>query len=289
MPKQTQSDRPIAIIAGGGSVPLHVARAASADGRKVLVIGIKGEADPGIDAFAHEWVHFGQIGRLLKLLDDHGAADLVLVGGIKARPDFSQMRLDFWTIKNLPEILSIMSKGDDSVLSGAIKILETRGYSVVGAHEIAQDLVSLPGSIAGPEPGPNEAGDIDFAFAAARSIGRLDAGQAAVAVNGRVVALEAAEGTDEMIARVAGLHASGRVKWKGRAGVLAKCAKPQQDLRVDMPTIGPQTVTSVEAARLAGIAIEAGRVMVIEREETRRRAESAGVFIVATDEGEARK
>jgi len=281
-----QTEHPIAIIAGGGSVPLHVANAALSGGRKVLVIGIKGEANPGIDRFAHDWIHFGQMGRLLKLLDDHGAVELVLVGGINARPDFSQLRLDFWTLKNLPEILSIMSKGDDSVLSGTIKMFEARGYTVVGAHEIAADLVSLPGVIAGTKPESNGFDDIKLAISAARNIGKLDAGQAAIVVNGRIVALEAAEGTDEMIARVARLNASGRLKWKGRVGVLAKCAKPQQDLRVDMPTIGPDTVTAVDRAGLAGIAIEARQVMIIERDETRRRAELAGVFIFAVDERE---
>ena len=286
MATQSQTEYPIAIVAGSGSAPIQVANAALSVGRKVLIIGIKGEADPGIGAFPHDWIHFGQIGRLLKLLDDHGAIDLVLVGGINARPDFSQLRLDFWTIKNLPEILSIMSKGDDSVLSGAIKMFEARGYSVVGAHEIATDLVSLPGVIAGTKPELSGFSDIKLAFAAARDIGKLDAGQAAVVVNGRIVALEAAEGTEEMISRVSRLHASGRVKWRGRVGVMAKCAKPQQDLRVDMPTIGPDTVTAVDAAGLAGIAIEARQVMIVERDETRRRAELAGVFIFAVDEGE---
>lgn len=284
-----QAERPIAIIAGNGRIPLHVARAALSAGRKVKIIGIEGEADPQIAEVSHDWFHFGQIGRLLNLLEAFGARDLVLVGGVKARPDFKQLKLDFWTVRNLPEILSIMAKGDDSLLGGVIKIFEKRGYSIIGAHEIASDLVALPGLVVGRKPNTKGFGDIEVALAAARGIGVLDAGQAAVAVNGRIVALEAAEGTDEMLARVATLHASGRLKWKTRAGVLAKCAKPQQDLRVDMPTIGPKTVAGVDSAGLAGIAIEAGHVMIVDREETLRMAEAAGVYISAVDGAEVAK
>jgi DUF1009 family protein len=125
--------------------------------------------------------------------------------------------------------------------------------------------------------------DANRAMAAARAIGAIDAGQAAASVNGRIVALEAAEGTDGVLARIATLRQNGRLKWSGRAGVLAKCPKPQQDLRVDMPTIGPSTVAGVDAAGLAGIAIEAGHVMIVERENTLRQAKTAGVFIFAVD------
>lgn len=287
MGTESQSERPIAIIAGGGSVPLHVANAALSAGRKLLVIGIEGEADPRIADFPHDWFHFGQIGRVQKLLADHGTSDMVFVGSVNARPDFTRLKLDFWTLRNLPELLSIVSRGDNSLLTGVIRIFEAQGYSVVGAHEIATDLVAQPGLVIGKKPDAKGLADIQTAIVAARCIGELDAGQAAVAVNGRIVALEAAEGTDEMLARVAGLHSSGRLKWSGRAGVVAKCAKPQQDLRIDMPTIGPDTVTRVDAAGLAGIAIEARQVMIVEREETLRRAKSAGVFIHAVDPHEA--
>jgi DUF1009 family protein len=263
----SQSERPIAIIAGGGSVPLHVANAARSAGRDVLVVGIEGEADPRIADFPHDWFHFGQIGRLQKILADHGTRDIVFVGSVHARPDFSRLKLDFWTLRKLPEILSIVSKGDDSVLTGVIKLFEAQGYSIIGAHEVAADLVSEPGVVAGRKPDSQGLKDVSLAIAAARRIGDLDAGQAAVSVNSRIVALEAAEGTDEMLTRVADLRHNGRVRWNGRAGVLAKCAKPHQDLRVDMPTIGPETVTRVDAAGLAGIAIESRQVMIVDRVE----------------------
>jgi hypothetical protein len=280
---KASSDRPLAIIAGGGSVPLHVVAAALAEGRKVLLLGIEGEADQRIADYPHAWFSWGQIGRLEKLLAEHGTRDLVLVGGVKARPDFKRFRPDLGTVRILPKILSMMANGDNTLLTGTIRIFEAWGYSIVGAHEVAPDLVAVPGVVAGSAPRGSDLDDVRVAIAAARGIGALDAGQAAVAVGGRVVALEAAEGTDAMLGRVATLREMGRIKWSGRAGVLAKCAKPQQDLRVDMPTIGPDTVAGAAAAGLAGIAIEAGQVMIVDRGETLRRAKEAGVFIFAVD------
>lgn len=279
----SSSDRPLAVIAGGGSVPLHVARTALAAGRRVLVIGIAGEADQQISQYPHDWFQWGQLGHLEKLLGSQGESDVVLVGGVKVRPDFKSLKLDFGTVRVLPRILSFMASGDNTVLTGAIKLVESWGHTVVGAHEVATDLVADEGPLTDKKPRGNEITDVAVAFAAARAIGLIDAGQAAVAVNGRVVALEAAEGTDGVLDRIGELRERGRLKWSGRAGVLAKCPKPQQDLRVDMPTIGPETVAGVDSAGLAGIAIEAGRVMIVDRAETQKRANAAGIFVVAVD------
>jgi DUF1009 family protein len=274
---------PLAIIAGAGSVPLHVAAAALASGRKVVILGIEGEADGRIADYPHAWFNWGQIGRLEKLLAEHGTRDIVMIGGVKSRPDFKSFRLDFGTVRALPEILSVMANGDNALLTGVIKMFEARGYSIVGAHEIAADLVAKPGLVAGRKPRSGDLDDVRIAIGAARAIGTLDAGQAAVAVGGRIAAFEAAEGTDAMLARVAKLREDGRIKWSGSAGVLAKCAKPQQDLRVDMPTIGPMTVSGAAMAGLAGIAIEAGRVMIVDRAETLSRAEAVGLFVYGVD------
>jgi DUF1009 family protein len=281
------SDRPLAIIAGAGSVPLHVATTAVASGRKVLVIGIDGEADQRIAEFPHEWFTWSQIGRLERLLADHGTREIVMVGGVRSRPDFKRLKIDFGTVRALPEIMAIMKNGDNSLLTGVIRMLEVRGYSVIGAHDIATDLIATPGLVAGTAPDVADLADAKIAVAAAHGIGLLDIGQAAVAIGGRVIALEAAEGTDAMLERVSELRRGKRVTSDARSGVLAKCAKPQQDLRVDMPTIGPQTIAGAVAAGLAGIAVEAGRVMIVDRVETRRRADAAGLFIIAVDAGEA--
>jgi DUF1009 family protein len=271
---------PLTIIAGGGSVPAHVAAAATAAGRPVLIVALKGEADPSVEAFPHEWVGWGDLGRLDQLLASRKSRDMVMVGSVRTRPDFKSIKLDLATMRSLKDILAIVVGGDNDVLSGAIKFFERRGQRIVGAHEIAADLVAAEGPIGKRRPGRDGSADIAVAMQAARAIGAIDAGQAAVAVNGRVIALEAAEGTDQMLERLKALRATGRVKWSGRAGVLAKCPKPQQDLRVDMPTIGPRTIEGAIEAGLAGIAVAAGKVMIVDRSVVTRRADAEGLFIV---------
>ena len=282
-PATEATGEPLAILAAGGNVPFQVASAAAAAGRKVLVIGLEGEADDRLKAFRFETMKWGQLGHAEELMSAHGARDVVLIGSVSHRPDFRSMGVDFGTLRLLPRILKAMVGGDDALLSNMVSYLEGRGFRVIGAHEIAPDLVARAGQLAGPRASRAALDDARVAMDAARAIGERDIGQAAVAVNGLVVAVEAAEGTDAMVDRVGELHAQRRVKWSGRAGALAKCAKPQQDLRVDMPTIGPRTVASVVKAGLAGIVVEAGRVMIADRAETLKAAEHSGTFILAVD------
>lgn len=274
-----QGGDPLTIIAGGGSVPVHVARAAARAGRPVRVVGLVGEADATIEEFPHDWLKWGEIGRLESILAAHGTKDIVLVGAIRSRPDYQAIKVDFGALRILPEVVKLLAGGDSDLLSGVVQMLARRGYRVLGAHEVAEDLVAGLGPLGRRAPDKAAKRDIARAMAAARAIGLIDAGQAAVAINGRVVALEAAEGTDGMLKRVADLRAAGRLKWSGRTGVLAKCAKPQQDLRVDMPTIGPRTLEAVAKIGLAGIAVEAGRVMIVDRTEVVGRADAEGVFV----------
>jgi DUF1009 family protein len=276
---------PLVIIAAGGILPFEVASAASQAGRKILVLALDGEFDQRLSAFPLTVVKWGQIGRVQQLIDEHGAREIVLIGSVHKRPDFSSMGVDFGTLKLMPRILKSMIGGDDAVLGNVVRFLEEGGRRVVGAHEVAPSLVAAAGHVAGPRPSTAALADVRVAMDAARAIGALDIGQAAVSVGERVIALEAAEGTDAMLERVGQVRSAGRARWQGRAGVLAKRAKPQQDLRVDMPTIGPRTVETVVAAGLAGIAIEAGRVMIAQRAETVALAERTGTFIVADGGG----
>jgi len=274
---------PLVICAAGGALPYEVASAASAAGRKVFVIALEGVADRRLNAFPMATVKWGQIGRIEELVTAHGGGELVLIGAVDKRPDFSSIGVDFGALRYLPRILKGMIGGDDTILGYFVKALEERGFRVVGAHEVAPGLVAEAGHIAGPKPSRAALADARLAMAAAEAIGALDIGQAAVAVDGRVIALEAAEGTDAMLTRVEALHNEGRVKWSGRAGALAKRAKPQQDLRVDMPAIGPRTVDAVVKAGLAGIVVAAGQVMIAERAETAMLAARSGIFITAVD------
>ncbi len=269
------------ILAAGGAVPIAVADAATRAGRPVFVIGLEGLADERLTSFPHEMVKWGQIGRIMELIKRHRTRDVVLIGSVDRRPDFRAMRVDLGALRALPKILSHLTGGDDAVLSALTRFVESHGYRVVGAHEVATDLVAEPGRVGGPRVSGEASEDVPIALTAARLIGTLDSGQAAVVVQSRVVALEGAEGTDAMVQRVADLRRAGRVKWAGRAGVLAKCCKPQQDIRVDMPTIGPRTVELAAEAGLAGIVIELRRVMIADRAATIAAAERTSTFVIA--------
>jgi DUF1009 family protein len=273
---------PLVLFAAEGALPVEVAAAATAAGRKLLVISLEGTADERLLVYPHAIVKWGQIGHVEQLVRAHGR-DVVIIGTVTKRPDFANLGMDFGTLRYLPRILKNMVGGDDTILGNFVKMLEEMGFRVIGAHEVAPNLVATAGHMAGPRPSAAALADAALAMNAARAIGTLDIGQAAVAVGGRVVALEAAEGTDAMIERVGGLHGNGRVKWSGRSGVLAKRAKPQQDLRIDMPAIGPRTVEAVARAGLGGIVIESGRVIIAERAETVALAERTGTFITAVD------
>ncbi len=275
---------PLVIVAAGGSVPFEVADAATKAGRRILVVALEGAVDPRLSQFPMERVKWGQVGRIETLIREIGAGELVFIGSIDKRPDFSSIGIDLGTLRLMPFILRSIVGGDDSILGNVVGFFEQRGVRVVGAHEVAPSLIAEAGHVAGPRISGAAMAEVKVAMDAARAIGALDIGQAAVAVGARVVALEAAEGTDAMLDRVGALRQSGRARWSGRAGVLAKRSKPQQDLRMDMPAIGPRTVAAVARAGLAGIAIEARRVLIADRGATVAEAESSGTFIFAVGE-----
>jgi DUF1009 family protein len=260
----------IGILAGGGRLPLMIAESAAARGTNVHIVAIRGEADPMIERFPHTWVNWGQIGRMLTTLRREGGHDLVIAGGVR-RPDFWQIRPDAGFFASLPQIVGLIAAGgDDSVLTRVVRFFEQKGLRVRGAHEIAPDLLAEVGELTHTQLAPEDRRDAEIGFAVRQRLASLDAGQSVVVADGRVLAIEGAEGTDRMLERVLGLPQ--REETTLRRGVLAKGPKPGQELRIDMPAIGPRTVDSVVAAGLAGIVVEAGGVLVLDREETLRRA-----------------
>lgn len=284
------TEPPVAVICGNGVLPAEVIAAAQARGRAVLVVGIKGEADPVIETLGSvAWLDWGQIGRLFTLMKNGGVRELVLIGGVSRRPDFRSVVGDLGTMRRLPRILKALKRGDDGVLQGIIRLFEEEGLRVIGAHEIAGDLLVREGALGRHLPGEAARRDIAIGARAARQLGALDIGQAAVVVNGRVIAVEAAEGTDGMLRRCAELRASGRARWQDGSGVLVKCVKPQQDLRVDLPSIGERTVELAAGAGLGGIAVDADRVLCAGRDRLIARADEAGLFVIgiARDNGDA--
>ncbi|MEZ5839613.1 MAG: UDP-2,3-diacylglucosamine diphosphatase LpxI [Hyphomicrobiales bacterium] len=265
-PDVAAAGAPLAIIAGGGKVPLIVADAARRLGRPTLVLGIVGEADSGIEAFPHAWLKWGEIGRMFDMVARHGAREVVLVGAITRRPDFTSIRLDFGAIRSLPEILSIVIGGDDTVLTGTVRFFEARGLAIVGAHEIALGLSPRAARSAACRPAARTR-------AMSPPPWKRPAPSAVSTSVRRRLPLAAAPSRSRVSREPTGSSpasptcACRPAVLKGKAGVLAKCAKPQQDLRVDMPAIGVRTVEAIAAAGLAGIVVEAGRVMIVDRPE----------------------
>ena len=268
----------VAIFTGKGSLPREIAEHLRARGNAPFLVGIRSEYEPWIEGYDHVLLHWGQFGRFFKTLRRESVTHILFAGGL-TRPNINYFRLDFGAFKSLTRILRLMLAGDNTLLSGLIKEIENNGVKVLGAHEVMPELLATAGVIAGKTPGKKSQQNIDRAVEACRMLGELDIGQGAVAVGGRVIALEGIEGTDEMLRRVAELRASGRLRENGCHGVLAKTMKPDQEMRADLPAIGPDTVENAYNAGLAGIAVEAGHSLVLEREKTLTLARKHGIFI----------
>ena len=272
----------LGIIAGGGTMPVAVATAARAAGRPVHVIAIEGAAADVIEPYPHTWVNFGQIGLLLKVLKRQNCQDVVIIGGVR-RPKLADLRIDMGGIANAPSILRKLVGGDNSVLSGIVEFFEDKGFHVMGAHEIAPELVAQSGALGRRKPSKQDMVDINMAAELIEAMGKFDVGQAVVVARGHVLAVEAAEGTDALLERCQTVKKWSLRGGKSQSGVLIKCAKPGQERRVDLPAIGPDTVRLARAANLRGIAIAAGDVLIAEREETIAEANRLGVFIYGID------
>jgi UDP-2,3-diacylglucosamine hydrolase len=271
----------IGILAGGGRLPLMIAESVIARGESVHIVAIEGEADPAISRFAHTWVNWGQIGRMVAALQTAGGEQIVIAGGVK-RPNLWSLRPDAGFFASLPQIVGLMVGGDDCVLTRVVHFFEGKGLRVRGAHEVAPDLLAHAGQIGSAALSERGLEDAALGFAVRAALGTLDAGQAVAVADGRVLAIEGAEGTDAMLQRVARLRVSGKVgsDERSRHGVLAKGPKPGQELRIDMPAIGPRTVEGVLAAQLEGIAVEAGAVLILDRADAVRAADRLGCAIL---------
>jgi hypothetical protein len=279
-------DAPLGIVAGGGSLPLAVADAVSRRGRPVVMFAMRGWADPAVERHPHHWIVVGQFGRLFRLAHAAGCRDLVFIGTL-ARPSIAQIRLDWTTLRLLPRLVRAFRGGDDRLMSGVGGIFEDHGFRMVGAHEVAPEILAPAGALGRHRPPERELADIDRALALIAAIGPYDVGQAVAIADGHVLAIEAAEGTDRMLERVATLRRDGRVHSPAGVGVLVKGPKPAQDRRFDLPSIGPPTVEGVVRAGLAGLAVVAGAAIVAEPDRLVRLADERGVFVVGLPPREA--
>ena len=276
---------PLALICGGGTLPLAVADSAAKRGRDLVLFPISGHAEPATVArYRHHWLRVGQFGAFTRLARAAGCRDVVWIGGL-VRPSLWSLRPDFLAIKSLPKIIRAYRGGDNHLLTGVSKLFEEQGFRLVGAHEVAPEILVPEGALGQVDASEKDREDIAFGFAYLQASGAFDVGQAAVVAERRVLAVEAAEGTDQMLARVAELRANGRIGVAPGAGVLVKAPKPGQDHRFDLPSIGPQTVIGVARAGLAGIAVVADKTVIADAENVVREADRSGIFVVGISFG----
>lgn len=276
----TADSGPLAIVCGSGTLPFAVADAVAKRGRRATLFGLRGWADPHrIASYPHHWVAFGQIGRFCRLAHREDCRDVVFIGSV-VRPAIWKIRPDFEALRLLPRILGLFRGGDDHLLKGVARIVEERGFRLVGAHEVAPEILLPEGVVGQVHPSDRDQADIVKALALLAATSPFDVGQAVVVADARVLAVEAAEGTDNMLARIAELRQSGRIAGTTGHGVLVKAAKRGQDQRIDLPSIGPQTIEGAARAGLAGIAVVAGSTIVAEPDRIAAAADRQRLFVV---------
>ena len=270
---------PVGLIAAGGVMPFAVAESLLARGIHPVLFALKGACDPvAVERFRHHWISVGQVGRAMKLFRAENCRDLVFIGTL-VRPALSEIRLDWGTLRVLGRVWASFRGGDDHLLSGIGRIFEEDGFRMVGIKDVAPDLLVPEGCLTRTMPDENAAADIARGREVLRALSPFDIGQAAVVIDGHVVGVEDIEGTDGLLARVARLRKEGRIRARAGRGVLVKAPKSGQDLRFDLPTVGPRTVEGAAAAELAGIAVVAGNTIVVEPQQMIEKAGAAGLFV----------
>ena len=271
---------PVGVVAGGGAMPFAVADSLVARGITPVLFPLRGACDPArVEKFRHRWISVGQLGRAMRLFREEGCRDMIFIGTL-VRPSLSEIRFDFKTLRLFGSVIRAFRGGDDHLLSGVGRILEQDGFRMVGIKDVAPDLLMPDGCITRAWPADTARADIARGLAVLAALGPFDIGQAAVVIDGHVVAVEDIEGTDALLARVARLREEGRIRAAASRGVLVKVPKSGQDLRFDLPTIGPRTVEGAARAGLAGIAVAAGNTLAAEPHAMIAAADAKLLFII---------
>lgn len=270
----------VSILACGGGLPLEIAKILKRDGRSVNVVCIAGMADADYTGFKLTTVSIGRIGALLKALKAGGIHDMLIAGHAR-RPDLRSLNIDLGFVRHFPTILGLMRGGDDHVLRKIAAFFERNGLNVKSIEEFAPDLLTPCGDFAGTGLAPAALREsAAYGLQTIHSLGPFDVGQAVILENGRIAAIEGAEGTNRLIARQAeNRHEHPNTAKQSR--VLVKAAKPGQDLRVDLPTIGVETIEKCAAAGIQTIALEAGRSLIVARSETLASALKHGISLIS--------
>ncbi|MDM8167827.1 UDP-2,3-diacylglucosamine diphosphatase LpxI [Roseovarius sp.] len=263
----------LAILACAGALPVAIARA-NPDAMVITLEGIPSE----LEGQSHRH-RLEKIGTLFAAMKDAGIGRMVFAGSL-VRPALDPSAFDAEMAAIAPRLMAALQMGDDGLLRTVIAIFEEQGFSVVGAHQVLPALTADPGLHAGTAPDEATQADIARATEILRGLAPLDLGQACVVAGGQCLGIETVQGTDALLKFVAATPPEFR---RDHPGVLVKAAKAGQDLRIDMPTIGPRTIDAVAVAGLAGLVIEAGKVMILDRDTTLQAARDKGIFLVATE------
>ncbi|MGE3865414.1 MAG: LpxI family protein [Hyphomonadaceae bacterium] len=272
----------LGIVAGAGDLPVVLAEHLRSEGAPYHVARIAPFAAAALAAHPGEEAGLGRMGERFAALKAAGC-DAVVLAGVVRRPDFASLEFDARAIAMLPRVMAAAGGGDDALLRVLVEECEREGFRVVGAEEVLAALIAPAGALGAVQPSARDRKDIAKAAAVAAALGAWDVGQGAVVADGLVLALEAQEGTDLMLARVAALPEALRGTAAARRGVLAKRPKPKQERRVDLPTIGLATIENAARAGLAGVAVEAGGALVMERAALIARADALGLFVYGFD------
>jgi DUF1009 family protein len=272
----------LGLIAGAGDLPVRLAEHCRDGGLPLHVSRITGMSDTRLRAFPGSETPLASIGERIRALKADGV-DAVVFAGLVKRPDFAALKPDLRGAMALPRLIAEARKGDDALLRAVLFEFEKDGFTVVGADQVLDDLLAPVGRIGARAPTAEEWRDVAVAADMAAHMGRLDIGQGVVVCAGLVLAVEAQEGTDAMLTRVAHLPVDIRGVRDARRGVLCKRAKPIQERRVDLPTVGLKTVDGAAKAGLAGIAVEAGGALIIDRAAVVAAADEAGLFLIGFD------
>jgi DUF1009 family protein len=261
-------------------MPFAVAESLAARGISPVLFALQGSCDPvRVEQFRHRWISVGQLGRATRLFREEGCRDLIFIGSLM-RPSLSEIRLDFKTLRFIGNVVRAFRGGDDHLLSSVGRILEQDGFRMVGMKDVAPDLLVPEGCLTRTAPDSAASADIARGWEVLRALGPFDVGQAAVVIGGHVVGIEDVEGTDALLVRMARLRGEGRIRTAAGRGVLVKAPKSTQDLRFDLPTIGPRTIDGVSAAELAGIAVIAGNTLAAEPQAMIEAADAKNLFVI---------
>jgi UDP-2,3-diacylglucosamine hydrolase len=281
-PGRSDDVTPLGLIAGEGELPRLVARGARAAGRRIAVVALRGSADPGLRELADRfcWRGVVQLGRWIRALRRAGCREVIMAGRVRKAQMFAGPR---WLqyLRYLPDLTSIRvwyvharDKRNDSLLGAVADELARRGLTLIDSTRYCPEALAPAGVLTPGEPPRRILDDAEFAWPLAREIARLDIGQAVAVKEREIIAVEAIEGTDQLIARAGALCPQGG--W-----TLVKLAKPNQDMRFDVPTIGPQTIENLHAARAAGLVVEAGKTILLERERLLALAAQHHIAVIA--------